>query len=381
MLAKCDSDNAEAIDQSSFWSEGSLNWDAHRTGWLVAGVSTIITVLISVISVLHHARSYTNPRQQRQIIRILYMPLVYGVISFLSYRFFRDYTYYSLVQVVYEAFTIAAFLMLLIEYVKASSPDNKTDSTMERKEKPRLLLPLCCWRYRPKKAYFMYTVKWSVLQYCIVRPAVSIAGIILETHHLLCESEGFNFSYANVYLEIVDFISISIALYGLLLFYNLTKEELSGKRPFAKFLSIKAVVMLTWKVPIFGALEGRVIKPTEYWTTTNIANGLNALAMIFFSILMMWAFSSREFRRPPGQKPTSIWRPLWDRFVQVLATSFYSHLTKHSINFSDFAYEVISSLRFYLCGVRTKNEDGANFAEAFGIEDADQHELTKKRAG
>jgi hypothetical protein len=32
-------------------------------------------------------------------IRILYMPPVYGVISFLSYRFFRDYTYYSFIEV------------------------------------------------------------------------------------------------------------------------------------------------------------------------------------------------------------------------------------------------------------------------------------------
>ena len=35
-------------------------------------------------------------------IRILYMPPVYAVISFLSYRFFRSYTYYSLVEVAYE---------------------------------------------------------------------------------------------------------------------------------------------------------------------------------------------------------------------------------------------------------------------------------------
>ena len=32
-------------------------------------------------------------------LRILYMPPVYAVISFLSYRFFRSYTYYELVEV------------------------------------------------------------------------------------------------------------------------------------------------------------------------------------------------------------------------------------------------------------------------------------------
>lgn len=38
----------------------------------------------------------------------------------------------------------------------------------------------------------------------------------------------------------------SIALYGLVLFYGLTKEELAGHRPLAKFLSIKLIVMFTF---------------------------------------------------------------------------------------------------------------------------------------
>jgi hypothetical protein len=38
----------------------------------------------------------------------------------------------------------------------------------------------------------------------------------------------------------------SVALYGLFLFYGLTKEELEGRRPLAKFLSIKLIVMFTF---------------------------------------------------------------------------------------------------------------------------------------
>ena len=32
-------------------------------------------------------------------LRILYMPAIYAIISFFSYRFFRSYTYYSLVEI------------------------------------------------------------------------------------------------------------------------------------------------------------------------------------------------------------------------------------------------------------------------------------------
>ena len=87
----------------------------------------------------------------------------------------------------------------------------------------------------------------------------------------------------------------------MILFYGLTKEELAGKRPLAKFSSIKLIVMFTFYqsfvvsrtffVPPFShsvvalvlvkfnALKGRVIHGTEFWTATNVADGLNALAV------------------------------------------------------------------------------------------------------
>lgn len=76
MAPTCPSDNTIAVDQSSFWNSGNLNWDEHRIGWAIAGGCTVLvrssplihicpklftinttqTVLISVISVLRHCR-------------------------------------------------------------------------------------------------------------------------------------------------------------------------------------------------------------------------------------------------------------------------------------------------------------------------------------
>ncbi|KAF8973229.1 DUF300-domain-containing protein [Flammula alnicola] len=332
----CPSDNTDAIDQSSFWSSDSVHWDAHRVGWAVAGACTIVTLIISTITVISHCRNYTKPRDQRQIIRILYMPLVYAVISFLSYRFFRDYTYYSFIEVVYEAITLSAFLLLLIEFVAEKT--GARENMLAKKDKRKLLFPFCCWRYRPTKPYFMYAVKWSVLQYVVVRPAVSLIGIICQALGILCESKGFDAHYANVYLEAIDFVSISVALYGLFVFYGLTREELEGKRPLAKFLCIKLIVMFTfYQSFVFSALEGRVIKATQFWTATNIANGLNALTicieMILFSAFMMWAYPYNEYKRPAGTPPTSIWKPLWDRRVflrNIRTADLISVLLYHS---------------------------------------------------
>lgn len=295
------------------------------------------------------------------------MPPVYAIISFFSYRFFRKYTYYSLVEVVYESITLSAFLLLLIEYVASTAHGHSAENALLRKEKTKLPFPFGFWRYRPTKAYFMYTLKWSVLQYVIVRPLASIAGIICEAYGVLCESAGFDYHWANVYIEAIDFVSITFALYGLIVFYGLTKEELVGRRPLAKFLSIKLIVMFTfYQSFVFSAMEGRVIKATDYWTTTNIADGLTALCttieMIFFAAFMMWAFSSNEYADSTLPK-TSIWKPLWD-----------------SINYKDFALEILESFRFFWDYARNKphthgprlavGADGKrmDFGEAFRVE-------------
>ncbi|KAG8746558.1 hypothetical protein FRC12_014250 [Ceratobasidium sp. 428] len=360
-MATCESENTEAIDQSSFWDEGGIHWDKHRIGWAVSGAFALAAVLITIVSVSRHARNYHVPKEQRQIIRILYMPLVYAIISWFSYRFFRAYTYYSFAVVVYEAFTISAFLLLIIQYVANTSSGKTAEGALERKDKKKLPLPFCCWRYRPTKAYFMYTIKWSVLQYVIIRPAVSIAGIICEALGVLCQS-SWSYKHPGVYLSSVDFVSISVALYGLILFYGLTKDELVGRRPLAKFLTIKLIVMATfYQEFVFDALQNHgTIKATEFWTASNIADGLNALAttieMVFFAAFMMWAYPVSEYVRPDLPK-TSIGRPIID-----------------SLNFSDFAVEIWSSLRFFwdfaLGKPHTRgahHKESMDFGEAFGV--------------
>ncbi|TFK87895.1 DUF300-domain-containing protein [Polyporus arcularius HHB13444] len=338
----CPSDNQAVIDQSGFWSSDGIDWDAHKIGWLIAGVCAIVTLLLTAINVTFHCRNYTNPGEQRQILRILYMPAVYAIISFFSYRYFRSYTYYDFIETAYESVTLSAFLLLLIEYVAATATGHVVDNAIVRKDKSSLPMPFCCWRYRPTKAYFMYTVKWSVLQYVILRPALSIAGIVCEHYGVLCESGPWSFKTAHAYISVIDGVSITIALYGLLVFYGLTKEELKGRKPLAKFLSIKLIVMFTfYQSLVFDALEGRVIHETQYWTETNIADGLNALAicieMVIFSAFMMYAYSWKEYTKVKGATRHGAWRALWD-----------------SINYSDFAHEIAGSIKFFIDYARGK---------------------------
>ncbi|EGG12620.1 uncharacterized protein MELLADRAFT_41419 [Melampsora larici-populina 98AG31] len=330
----CNAVNTLAVDESSFFSSSkTVNWDYHRIGWVVAGSMAILTLVISSFSIFMHCRSYHAPLQQRQIIRILLMPPVYAIISFFSYRFFRAYTYYSLIETVYEAFAICAFMFLLVQYIGHSPPLQR--QILAEQPKRSIPFPFCCWRYRPSKPYFLHTTKWLVLQYCIFRPLITIVAIICEAHHVLCPQQ-YSVFFAQAYLEAFDFVVFSIALYGLIVFYTVTKDHLKGRSPLAKFLTIKGIVFFTfYQGFVFSILEKHgVIRGSQYWTATNVSEGLQALCttveMVAFSIIMIFSFSWKPYTQMNPTKRTGVFRSLL-----------------HSQNYSDFCIELYSSMKFF----------------------------------
>ena len=279
------------------------------------GSMAVITILLTTINITVHARSecsctsasavsyslrsidYYRPLQQRQIIRILLMPPVFATISFFSYRYFRDYTYYSLVETVYGALGVSAFFMLLIQYVSSSPAEGKM--IFARKSKKNMLFPFCCWRYRPGKPHFMHTLKvswhltvdaWGWLfrsgPFCniVYLAHLSLSRVSLQ-RNIMCSvsiphlwhvegggeifwqvhtgPDQYSVHFAAIYLDsakyvlaqslfstqhwrVSSFVSSSVALYALLVFYTLTKENLEGRQPLAKFLSIKLIIFFTF---------------------------------------------------------------------------------------------------------------------------------------
>lgn len=115
----------------------------------------------------------------------------------------------------------------------------------------------------------------------------------------------------------------------------MTKVELKGRSPLAKFLTIKGIVFFTfYQGFLFSILEKHgVIRGSHYWTSTNVSEGLQALCttfeMVFFSIVMLWSFSVTPYRKLDSS-PTQIIPSLLD-----------------SQNYGDFVSETCSSIKFF----------------------------------
>ncbi|KIR30611.1 hypothetical protein I309_00749 [Cryptococcus deuterogattii LA55] len=316
--------------------------------WAVAGGCAILTVLITLFTLTMHATRYKHPPAQRQVMRVLLMPPVYAVVSFFSYRYYKSYEYYILAETAYEAITLSAFLMLLMELVSMATIDLQIKSVLAEKDKMKFPFPFGFWRFRASKPYFWHALSFSVMQYVILRPLISIIGIICEYYGVLCP-EQYSVHFAEVYLDAIDFVSISIALYGLIVFYVLCKDELKGKRPLSKFLAIKLIVFFTfYQNFLFSILQSHgVIKGTAMWTATNVSDGLSALCtcveMVIFSIYMGWAYSWSDYTDPqknPYQRATN-----FNTYLQAIWDT---------INLSDFFSEIYLACKFFVDYARGK---------------------------
>jgi hypothetical protein len=137
--------------------------------------------------------------------------------------------------------------------------------------------------------------------------------------------------------------------------------------------------------------------------------------MVFFSILMWWAYTAKEYQRPEGTKATGIWRPLWDSINYSTPLSFLrpDH-PSHGHDPVDFVREIGYALRYFFTGKTTHpqsvapndarsveskgstsgvqslhygqqpNQRRMSFAEAFGIaeyQQRDQYLMSKTKLG
>ncbi|XP_076458742.1 transmembrane protein 184B-like [Babylonia areolata] len=229
----------------------------------IAGTFAFAAILITVHQIYLHLRYYTCPNEQRWIVRVLFIVPIYSFDSFLSLMFFNNdnyYVYFDSIRDCYEAFVIYSFLSLCYEYLGG---EGSIMSEIRGKPiKSSWLWCTCCLSGRQYTIGFLRFCKQATLQFCIVKPVMAILTLLLQAFGYYKDG---NFSPASgyLYITIIYNISVSLALYALLLFYFATKELLSAYDPVLKFCIIKSVIFLSfWQGVVLAILEkSGVISP------------------------------------------------------------------------------------------------------------------------
>jgi hypothetical protein len=222
----------------------------------------------------------------------------------LSLLFFSNeyyYVYFDTVRDCYEAFVIYNFMSLCYEYLGGEGA-----IMAEIRGKPiktHWLYCTCCLRGRTYTIGFLRFCKQATLQFCLVKPVVAFSTILLQSMgHYRDGDWSPNSGY--LYITMIYNVSVSLALYGLFLFYYATRELLSPFDPILKFSTIKAVIFLSfWQGVLLAILEkAEVIGPLFDPSGARLPNGTISAGYqnFFICIEMFFAAIALRYAFPVG---------------------------------------------------------------------------------
>ncbi|GAA6014948.1 hypothetical protein JCM11491_002367 [Sporobolomyces phaffii] len=310
-------------DPVPFFSNGDLNFKAHDVGWLVAGLFSIVATWASVWLILKHLSFFYHPAEQRMIVRILFMPIIYAWCSFFSYYFVHQALYWQLGRDCYEAIIIGSFFYLLLSYLSNPRPTRDEPfpqpykSEAERKAQLRSsvknlhvkkwMWPLGFVKWRlagggPEEGHqFLWFMRILVGQYVVIRPLTTLASVIAEYTGYYCLS-SWSPKFVHVWSSATITISVTVAMYAVLQLFVVLRPELSPYSPVLKFLAVKLVVFFTfWQESSLSLLVTvGVIQNRTYWSAEEIVVGLAGLLscfeMMLFAFMHIKAFSYLPYR-------------------------------------------------------------------------------------
>ncbi|CAM2704563.1 unnamed protein product [Rotaria socialis] len=222
----------------------------------IAGAFTWAAILITSYHIYLHLRHYNVPSEQKWIVRLLFIVPIYSFVSWLSLILFTNdsyYVYFHAVRDCYEAFVIYSFLSLCYEYLggEGAIMAEIRGKHIER----RWRTCTCCMSNREYTIGFLRFCKQATLQFCLVKPLMSIVILVLQAFGKYKDGD-FSITGGYLYITLVYNVTISLALYGLFLFYEATKHILAKYEPVLKFLTVKSVIFLTfWQGVLLAIFE------------------------------------------------------------------------------------------------------------------------------
>ena len=134
------------------------------------------------------------------------------------------------------------------------------------------------------------------MQFVFFRPLTTTAMVVLNKLHYYGKgTQAMDYRAPQLYITVIQNISIFVAFTGLLKFYHAVDKELQWCRPFAKFLCIKGVVFMTfWQGLAISVLAETTQSEAENWADS-AQNFLICLEMLLFSIAHFYCFPTEEW--------------------------------------------------------------------------------------
>ncbi|XP_031250466.1 protein LAZ1 isoform X1 [Pistacia vera] len=280
---------------------------------LIAGVLVVVTLSLSMYLVFEHLSAYKNPEEQKFLIGVILMVPCYAVESFVSLTNPSISVDCEILRDCYESFAMYCFGRYLVACLGG---EERTIEFMEREGRASYKNPLLepsfekgtvqhpfpmNYVLKPWKLgqWFYQVVKIGIVQYMIIKSLSAILAVVLEAFGVYCEGD-FKLRCGYPYIAVVLNFSQSWALYCLVQFYTVTKDELAHIKPLAKFLTFKSIVFLTWWQGVaiallyaLGLFKSPVAQGLEF--KSSVQDFIICIEMGIASIVHLYVFPAKPY--------------------------------------------------------------------------------------
>ncbi|KAL7593302.1 uncharacterized protein LOC111904859 [Lactuca sativa] len=266
-----------------------------------SGACVAVTVLLALKLVRDHLSHWKKPKEQKAIIVIILMAPIYAVDSYVGLLDIRgSETFFVLLDSIkecYEALVMAKFLALLYTYLNISISKNIVPDEIKGREIhhsfPMTLFQPHSVRLNHQN---LKLLKYWTWQFVVIRPVCSVLMIVLQLLEIYPDWLSWTFT-------MILNVSVSLALYALVIFYHVFAKELAPHKPLAKFLCVKGIVFFCfWQgIVLSGLVAMGIIKSNHFWLDVShiqqaLQNALVIVEMVFFAMFQMYAYTAAPYK-------------------------------------------------------------------------------------
>lgn len=301
-----------------------LGYSAPRWATLLAGSFVIFTLVLSFYLLFEHLSAYKNPEEQKFLIGVILMVPCYSVESFVSLVNPSLSVDCEILRDCYESFAMYCFGRYLVACLGG---EERAIEFMEREGRASSKMPLLehghergivkhpfpmKYFLKPWKLgqWFYQIIKIGIIQYMIIKTLSAILAVILEAFGVYCDGE-FKWGCGYPYIAVVLNFSQSWALYCLVQFYTITKDELAHIKPLPKFLTFKSIVFLTWWQGVaiailyaLGLFKSPIAQALQF--KSSVQDFIICIEMAIASVVHLYVFPATPYELMGDHFPGSI---------------------------------------------------------------------------
>ena len=261
-----------------------------------------------------HLQHFYEPRLQRHVLRILWMPVVFGVDNWVALRWTTAGwgaagTYMGVLTGWYEAWVLQSFYNYLEAFLEGEHGEPGSLARLPvvtETPEHRLLFPFCwCKPWRMTDGQFIFRSKLLVLQYTLVQTICTFVTFVTQLTGDYHDGDSSS-KYAYVWVTALINISQVVALYALVGFYRTMHEALLPMRPLGKFLCVKLVIFFSfWQEMIcYAAVKYGLIKHQTSWAAitadqagAGVQEFLMCVEMAVAAIAHFYVFPIEDYKK------------------------------------------------------------------------------------